>query len=527
MGGGSSKNAPAQEAVDTSKEQAALETSLKSKISGAIKVGDWTKFYTRKYDLGTGMSGVVFLVQLNSDPTQTFACKSIAKGRLQNDEIDDLRAEIALCASLDHPNIVKIVESFESDHDITMVMELCKGGELYDSLIDEGSYSQRRAAELFQMMAQAVNYCHQVGVVHRDLKLENFVFESKPTTQSTLKLIDFGLSVKHVGSKGIRKMKSVVGTAYYMAPEVLDSKKSYDSKCDVWGLGVILFMMLTGSPPFNGSSERSIMKRASEGKVDWSSWRHGVDFSDAKDLIKRMLVPADRRFTAEQVLQHKWLARMSQHSTDRIHADVVSALSNFSKKGKLYRSSAQIIAVKLSPSELHELQAQFQVMDADSSGTISLEEFKKAIAGSSQKIDEAELDSMFNSIDLDGTGLISYSEFLSATLSTTDKMTTDRLNTAFDTLDPDGSGSIETSELKGLLSEFADDVEIEKILDSVDADHNHQISRDEFLALCMDNTHTAKVEAALQLHLSDRSETSSSVRTEPLDEDVAPTNTED
>merc|ERR1719329_68522 len=173
-------------------------------------------------------------------------------------------------------------------------MECCSGGELYDSLMDEGEYSQRRAAELFQQMAQAVNYCHQVGVTHRDLKLENFVFESRPTTKSVLKLIDFGLSVKHGASASIQKMKSVVGTAYYMAPEVLDASEDYDSKCDVWALGVILFMMLTGSPPFNGRSERQIMLRAAEGNVDWSPWSHGKEFDQARDLVSHMLAPAEK-----------------------------------------------------------------------------------------------------------------------------------------------------------------------------------------------------------------------------------------
>ena len=500
MGGGSSRKG-ALEKADTSKEQQNLEVSLKSKISGHIKPGDWNEVYERKQDLGSGMSGVVFLVSLKSDPNQTFACKTIEKHRMRDDEVQDLREEIALCASLDHPNIVKIVESFESDKAITMIMECCRGGELYDSLIEEGEYTQQRAAELFTMMVQAVNYCHQVGVVHRDLKLENFVFESKPTERSVLKLIDFGLSVKHRGS-GIKKMKSVVGTAYYMAPEVLDAKVDYDNKCDVWALGVILFMMLTGTPPFNGSNERQIMQRAARGEVDWSLWHHGIEFNGAKDLISRMLVPASRRYDCQQVLKHKWLATANSHPDAKISQSVVGALNAFSKRGKLYRSSAQIIAVKLSASEVNDLRQQFQLVDADGSGTISLTEFKKALVDSSEKVSDAEIEAIFQSIDLDGTGLISYSEFLSATLSTTNKLTKERLNDAFDALDPDGSGFIDTSELKGLLSAFVDDVGIEKILESVDADNSNTISREEFLALCMDNAATVRVSDALHEHLS-------------------------
>ena len=524
MGSGSSTDAKASDSNKTAdapdadspnrsatqKEKEQLEKSLKAKVSGVTRQGDWRDHYTRDRDLGSGMSGVVFLVKSKADPDQTFACKTIHKTRLKMDEVEDLRAEIALCASLDHPNIVKIIESFESDHDITMIMELCQGGELYDSLVSVGEYTQKKAAELFKMMVQAVNYCHQMGVVHRDLKLENFVFESKPTaSDAILKLIDFGLSVKHSGS-GIQKMKSVVGTAYYMAPEVLNRDVDYNHKCDVWALGVILFMMLTGAPPFNGRSEKQIMLRAAEGKVNWSPWKgHGPEFDKAKDLIKHMLVPASRRYSCADVLKHAWITELNQHADTKINTSVISALSNFSKKGKLYRSSAQIVAVRLSPSELADLRSQFQVMDTDNSGTISLAEFKKALAASSDKISEDEFGGIFDSIDLDGTGLISYSEFLSATLSTTDQLTADKLNAAFDTLDPDGSGSIETSELKGLLSDFADDVEIENILASVDADGNHKISREEFLTLCVDNYQTAKMKSALNDEHTQATETKS------------------
>ena len=189
MGGGTSKKKDDAQTEDTTKEQERLSTSLKSKISGYIKEGNWKDKYVRKQDLGSGMSGVVYLVSLRSDESQTFACKSIGKNRLSTDEVLALRDEISLCASLDHPNIVKIVESYESETDITMIMECCRGGELYDSLIDEGEYTQTRAAELFTMMVQAVNYCHQVGVVHRDLKLENFVFESRPAAESVRRVL--------------------------------------------------------------------------------------------------------------------------------------------------------------------------------------------------------------------------------------------------------------------------------------------------------------------------------------------------
>merc|ERR1712167_168907 len=121
-------------------------------------------------------------------------------------------------------------------------------------------------------------------------------------------------------------------------------------------------------------------------------------------------------------------------------------------------------------------------------------EFQAALKKSSSKVADSEIDMIFKSIDLDNTGLISYSEFLSATLSTTHKLTEDRLLQAFNDLDPDHSGTIETSELKGLLEGFADDVEITKILDQVDKDGDHRISREEFLSLCQQNSESMNIQ---------------------------------
>merc|ERR1719181_1171317 len=118
-------------------------------------------------------------------------------------------------------------------------MEVCTGGELYDNLVDTGNYTQTIAARIFKQMVQAVGYCHKMGVAHRDLKLENFVFENR-ARNSQLKLIDFGLSNRYQAG-GIKRMKTLVGTPYYMAPEVLDKSVDYGQECDVWSLGVILF----------------------------------------------------------------------------------------------------------------------------------------------------------------------------------------------------------------------------------------------------------------------------------------------
>lgn len=141
-----------------------------------------------------------------------------------------------------------------------LLLEYCSGGELYDRLHDQPSrrYTEPEAARLVFKMLSAIAYCHRQGVSHRDLKLENFIFVTK-SPDSDLKLIDFGLSKKYGSS--IRRMSTMVGTPYYMAPEVVTGKDSgYTQACDVWSIGVITYMLLSGTPPFKGESDHQVLQ---------------------------------------------------------------------------------------------------------------------------------------------------------------------------------------------------------------------------------------------------------------------------
>lgn len=152
---------------------------------------------------------------------------------------------------VDHPNIVKLYESFEDEKYVYLIMELCEGGELFDKLLDMGNLCESDATVLFKQMSSAVAYLHSNQIAHRDLKPENFLFGIDSDFHS-LKLIDFGLA------KIVRtNLNTNVGTCYYVSPETLAG--SYDHRCDIWSLGVILFMLLSGFPPFDGDSDSDIL----------------------------------------------------------------------------------------------------------------------------------------------------------------------------------------------------------------------------------------------------------------------------
>ncbi|KAI5383544.1 Mitogen-activated protein kinase cpk1, variant 2 [Lathyrus oleraceus] len=196
-------------------------------------------------ELGRGQFGVTYLVTHKVTKEQ-FACKSIATRKLINrDDIDDVRREVQIMHHLTgHRNIVELKGAYEDRHSVNLVMEVCAGGELFDRIIIKGHYSERAAANICRQIVTVVHNCHTMGVMHRDLKPENFLFLGKDEN-SPLKATDFGLSVFF---KPGDVFKDLVGSAYYVAPEVL--RRSYGPEADIWSAGIILYILLSGVPPF-------------------------------------------------------------------------------------------------------------------------------------------------------------------------------------------------------------------------------------------------------------------------------------
>lgn len=205
--------------------------------------------------LGAGSSGAVRLCEHKQTGIQ-YAIKSLSKKNLKPEKIQSLREEIHIMAALDHPSIITLQECFENKDFIYLVLELCTGGELLNRLNSEPQhhFSEQVARRYVKTMLECIGYLHDQNIVHRDLKLENFVFEDD-SMDSELKLIDFGLS-KHFEQAEV--LHGAVGTPFYVAPEVLSNH--YNSKCDVWSIGVMAYMLLSGYPPFDGETDRQTLE---------------------------------------------------------------------------------------------------------------------------------------------------------------------------------------------------------------------------------------------------------------------------
>merc|ERR1712232_183779 len=252
-------------------------------------------------ELGSGAFSVVKSCR-RKDTGEEFAVKIINKETVKAD-LHRLAIEMKILESVKHPNIIELKEIFETNDKLYIVTELVTGGELFDRIVNKGSYTERDAATLVTKFLEALDYLHEKGIVHRDLKPENLLLKSKEN-DSDIKLADFGLS-KIVGQEVL--MQTACGTPGYVAPEILQAK-GYGKEVDLWSVGVITYILLCGFPPFYNENVPLLFESIMKADFDYPEeyWDHISD--DAIDFIDSLLIPEPKqRLTAKQALTHSWL----------------------------------------------------------------------------------------------------------------------------------------------------------------------------------------------------------------------------
>lgn len=281
--------------------------------------------YHLKEMLGTGAFSEVRLAESKEKPGQLFAVKIIDKKALKGKE-DSLENEIMILRKLKHSNIVQLLETFEDKNKVYLIMELVTGGELFDRIVEKGSYTEKDAAHLIRQVLEAVDYMHQQGVVHRDLKPENLLYYS-PDKDSKIMISDFGLSKMEDG--GI--MATACGTPGYVAPEVL-AQKPYGKAIDVWSIGVISYILLCGYPPFYDENDVNLFAQILKGEFEFDSPYWDEISDSAKDFIMNLIcVNVEKRYSCKQALAHPWISG-NEASSKNIHGTVSEQLKkNFAK----------------------------------------------------------------------------------------------------------------------------------------------------------------------------------------------------
>ncbi|KAK9699274.1 hypothetical protein RND81_08G164300 [Saponaria officinalis] len=447
------------------------------------KTGNIKEVYSLGRKLGQGQFGTTFLC-VEKATGREYACKSIAKRKLTTkDDIEDVRREIQILHHMaGNPNVIQIVGAYEDAVAVHVVMELCGGGELFDRIIERGHYTERKAAELARLIVGVVEACHSLGVMHRDLKPENFLFVHHQE-DSPLKTIDFGLSVFFRPGESFT---DVVGSPYYVAPEVL--RKFYGQECDVWSAGVIIYILLSGVPPFWDESEQGIFEQVLKGDLDFISEPWPSISESAKDLVKRMLIrDPKKRLTAHQVLCHPWVQVDGVAPDKPLDSAVITRLKQFSAMNKLKKIAIRVIAESLSEEEIAGLKQMFKMIDADNSGHITFEELKKGLEKAGANLNHGEIVGLMQAADIDNSGTIDYGEFVAAMLHLNKVQKEDHLFAAFNYFDKDGSGYITPDELQQACEQFGlQDVQLDEIIREVDQDNDGRIDYSEFVAMMED-----------------------------------------
>ncbi|PFH32288.1 calcium-dependent protein kinase CDPK4 [Besnoitia besnoiti] len=360
---------------------------------------------------------------------------------------------------------------------IHLVMELCTGKELYDRLAKKKRYSEKDAARVTRQMLFAINYCHQRHICHRDLKLENWVYRDN-SDDAPLKLIDFGFSrIFHPGAL----MTAMHGTVYYVAPEVMDGK--YNEKCDLWSIGVIVYMLLSGSPPFTGQGDHDILIKIRRCMYTMSGPRWQGISEHAKDFIRSLLMRnPDERPSAEDALKHPWLLDVEKEALADIEIDVsvIKSMQKFAACSAIKRASLGLIAMSMNSELLDDLERLFRKIDVDNSGCIKMDRMV-AVLVTFLDIPRDEALRIFRRIDQTGAEEINYSEFLAATLQTRMALNQQLIREAFERFDVDNSGHISLDNLRYVLGDSYDSVSVEEILRQCDRKQNGVIEFDEFM----------------------------------------------
>jgi len=432
------------------------------------------------------------------------ACKSITLRAKQQKQL--VETEIDLMRKLDHPNVLQLYESFfDGERSVYLIIEICSGGSVTDRMEQAkrdktggvGLLPEREVKGTLRDMLAALDYCHRRGIIHRDIKPDNLLYVDK-SAASRLKVIDFGLSeflVKidpmafkpssQVGGPRGRAFSTAsnaarsrarsragssmnqkdagprIGTPHYMAPEIYVDG-IYDALVDAFAAGTVLAEMLTGVHPFftlGRDNLDTITGKILSGAIDYNAphWRHASPL--AKQLCSQLLVVnRNERLDAQAALLHPWLAKKGER--DRARGSVFTSLSEFRGYHVLKQAAFRVVSKQLDEPQLTELKRQFEILDSNQDGCISVDELIDGAKRSGVRLSQQEAHEIMQVFDrmmgFSANSEIGYSDFLASLLAGRIKPTVAQLDYVFKRFSPDGGTSgITRSSLRAALTSMS------------------------------------------------------------------------
>ena len=419
------------------------------------------KIYEELEEIGFGMYGVVKKVRLRTNPEIIRAMKIIPEENVVQGEGASLIDEIEILKNLEHPNIMKIYECFVDNNNYYIVSEYCDQGHLLSKLEKLERMDQIVVKFLMDQIFNAVAYLHSKNVLHGDIKLENILlikikkksgrrftsinqdfneneeltedinknFGARKTSSKSnnyikdmmnyeVKLIDFGCSKYFVKkkTKKKKKLRGIIGTSIYCSPEVVDNL--YDERSDEWSCGVLMYILLSGVPPFFGETEEEIFEKVKKCKYDFTPAPFKKVSKNCKDLIRRLLEPKKQyRIKANEALRHPFFTESFDPNSAMTEDKDLNVLKNFINPVKYMSKFHEAVAVfvcvnYIPPEEENTLKTVFRYLDKDGKGIISKETMKEGLEEIGININDEELKKIYNEIDEDGSEFIEYQEFI-------------------------------------------------------------------------------------------------------------------
>ena len=473
-----------------SKIQNLIDSSIKLTPS-KIKIQNFiTKLDTNVEDsykiikkLGKGSFGSVYKV-MHIKTGIIRAMKVIKKDsvRFQDDDKKFLK-EIEVLIKLEHPYIIKIFEYFTDDLNYYLITEYISGGELYEGLVKMSNFNEFKCAFILNQIISAVYYLHSNNIVHRDIKPENILISNSNKDLLSIKLIDFG-SCNYIKKNENFTLK--VGSPYYIAPEVL--KHDYNNKCDIWSIGVILYILLVGYPPFKAKNKNDLFNKIKTGNYSMEGPGWNRVSAQAKDLVTHMLeYDYNKRYSAEKCLNHIWIKQLekskeSNQINDRYLESVLVNISNLHVREKLQQATiAYIVHSIYCNEEIDDLKHVFNKLDINKDGKLTYQEFRDGFSKHFQGkefLKEINIEQLLSDIDGNLDGVISYEEFLRVTVNKKKLLNERNLQIAFDKFDLDKDGKLSKTEIKTVL-DTTDFEYINRLIDAIDNNRDGYVSFDE------------------------------------------------
>jgi len=411
---------------------------------------------------------------------------------LQEDEKNFMK-EIAILRTLDHMGILKIYEFYQDDKCFYLIMEFCAEGDLFEKIQKEAPFNEYTACHIIYQVLSAIVYCHSSNIVHRDIKADCILVESTETVTFNgqtfplyhVRLSDFS-SARSFNTK--KKLTKKIGTSYFIAPEVLN--RNYNEKCDVWSIGVLLFILLCGKPPFWGESDKEIIEKVKIGVPDWRKEEWENVSQEGQDFVKLLLnMKPSNRPSASEALQNKWFKKflykhpVKTEIVQELYTDIVGFKTDpmmFFQQATL----AYMVHHLLQKEDILNIKNFYNWIDNNGDGKM---EYKEVCEGFKQFIDinEKEVTKIFKYIDQAHTGCIEYEEFIRACVNKKKLLCEDNLKKAFALFTK--SENVESitisctnfKNILGLSSKFTDK-QWEMIIKAIDKNGDNEIEFDEF-----------------------------------------------